>query len=211
MIGEGVNDYGGPYRAVFEALVAELQRDDGLLPLFVPTANRAHRVPGSDVDRWALNKALTTRSELGLVRFFGALLGAAVRAGLNLGFALERSIWESLVVVHRGRSSAKERAVAPHAADSESNSPAPAGRSLATQLGDVSLRCAPRVAPPARIAGHDVYSPLPPRGWQLGSTDARAAAHLKRIVDDPACVFFWLCICRYVCISVRVHVHARLR
>ena len=94
MIGEGVNDYGGPYRAVFEALVAELQRDDGLLPLFVPTENRAHSVPGSDVDRWALNRALTTRADLKLVRFFGSLVGAAVRAGLNLGFSLERSIWQ---------------------------------------------------------------------------------------------------------------------
>jgi hypothetical protein len=70
----------------------------------------------------------------------------------------------------------------------EGGSPGATGRSLAAQLGDVSLRRAPRAAPSARIAGHDVYSPLPPRGWELASTDARAAAQLKRLVDDPSCV-----------------------
>lgn len=49
-VGEGVNDYGGPYRAVFEQALDELQGDDhvvsgsrGLLPLLVPCPNRSSR------------------------------------------------------------------------------------------------------------------------------------------------------------------------
>ena len=43
-VGEGVNDYGGPYRAVFEQIVDELQSeiagDECVLPFFLPSANR---------------------------------------------------------------------------------------------------------------------------------------------------------------------------
>jgi hypothetical protein len=47
-LGEGVNDYGGPYRAVFEQVAQELQNDNEwsdsrrgcLLPLLLPCANR---------------------------------------------------------------------------------------------------------------------------------------------------------------------------
>ena len=49
-LGEGVNDYGGPYRAVFEQVVDELQAeldDSGecLLPFLKPSPNRCE-LPG---------------------------------------------------------------------------------------------------------------------------------------------------------------------
>ena len=65
-MGEGVNDYGGPYRAVFEQIVDELQADSALvrkktserslLPLLVPCANRSANV-GSNQDKFVLTTA----------------------------------------------------------------------------------------------------------------------------------------------------------
>ena len=56
-MGEGVDDYGGPYRAVFEQVVEELQgdcvalgqrvADRCLLPVLIPTPNRVGAVGDS--------------------------------------------------------------------------------------------------------------------------------------------------------------------
>lgn len=110
-LGEGVNDYGGPYRAVFEQIVDELQMDNvdlsesGLLPLLVPCPNRRSG-SGSNQDKFVLNPSCGTNSgtngtgtgpiALELHRFLGKLIGTAVRHGLQMGLDLPSVIWRPL-------------------------------------------------------------------------------------------------------------------
>ncbi|KAH9194464.1 hypothetical protein AeNC1_003578 [Aphanomyces euteiches] len=109
-LGEGVNDYGGPYRAVFEQIIDELQMDQveitkgeqGLLPLLVPCPNRRSGT-GSNQDKFVLNPSCGTISvavgpiALELHRFLGKLIGTAVRHGLQIGLDLPSIVWRSLV------------------------------------------------------------------------------------------------------------------
>ncbi|KAI9905379.1 hypothetical protein PsorP6_014161 [Peronosclerospora sorghi] len=84
---EGVNDYGGPYRAVFEKIMDEQQMDNvelakgkqGLLPLLIPCPN--HRsATGSNQDKFLLNPSCGTTllasgpMALDLHRFLGKLV-----------------------------------------------------------------------------------------------------------------------------------------
>lgn len=108
-LGEGVNDYGGPYRAVFEQVVDELQMDNieltkgeqGLLPLLVPCPNRRSGT-GSNQDKFMLNPSCGNTSvangpmALELYRFLGKLIGTAVRHGLQMGLDLPALIWHPL-------------------------------------------------------------------------------------------------------------------
>uniref|UniRef100_M4BN19 HECT-type E3 ubiquitin transferase n=1 Tax=Hyaloperonospora arabidopsidis (strain Emoy2) TaxID=559515 RepID=M4BN19_HYAAE len=108
-LGEGVNDYGGPYRAVFEQIVDELQMDNvelskgeqGLLPLLIPCPNR-RSATGSNQDKFLLNPscgtALLTNGPmaLDLHRFLGKLIGTAVRHGLQMGLDLPALVWRPL-------------------------------------------------------------------------------------------------------------------
>ncbi|KDO27055.1 hypothetical protein SPRG_07766 [Saprolegnia parasitica CBS 223.65] len=109
-LGEGVNDYGGPYRAVFEQIVDELQMDQvevtkgeqGLLPLLVPCPNRRAGT-GSNQDKFVLNPSCGTISvavgpiALELHRFLGKLIGMAVRHGLQMGLDVPSVVWRPLV------------------------------------------------------------------------------------------------------------------
>ncbi|OQS07914.1 HECT E3 ubiquitin ligase [Thraustotheca clavata] len=109
-LGEGVNDYGGPYRAVFEQIVDELQMDQvevtkgeqGLLPLLVPCPNRRAGT-GMNQDKFVLNPSCGTISvavgpiALELHRFLGKLIGMAVRHGLQMGLDLPSVVWRPLV------------------------------------------------------------------------------------------------------------------
>lgn len=64
-LGEGVNDYGGPYRAIFEAIVDELQSDTEaskrgdnrqcLLPLLIPSPNRYDSLGDDGRDKFLFN------------------------------------------------------------------------------------------------------------------------------------------------------------
>ncbi|KAG7400472.1 RING finger and SPRY domain-containing protein 1 [Phytophthora boehmeriae] len=108
-LGEGVNDYGGPYRAVFEQIVDELQMDNvelakgeqGLLPLLVPCPNRRSGT-GSNQDKFLLNPSCGTAllsngpMALDLHRFLGKLIGTAVRHGLQMGLDLPALVWRPL-------------------------------------------------------------------------------------------------------------------
>ncbi len=113
-LGEGVDDYGGPYRAVFEQVVDELQKDNltlkpgqpvengCLLPLLVPSPNRVARVgreqgkfllaPGPMVDVVFSGGVLEESA-----CFLGKLLGVAVRHGLQMGLDLTPLVWNPLV------------------------------------------------------------------------------------------------------------------
>lgn len=124
-LGEGVNDYGGPYRAVFDQIVDELQvssfvliiafiltllqmdnieltkGEQGLLPLLVPCPNRRSGA-GSNQDKFMLNPACGTSSivngpvALEWYRFLGRMIGTAVRHGLQMGLDLPCQVWRPL-------------------------------------------------------------------------------------------------------------------
>ena len=105
-MGEGVNDYGGPYRAVFEQIVDELQADSALigrkpsertlLPLLMPSANRSSSA-GANQDKFVLSTAPCSPLHQELAQFFGKLLGAAVRHSLTLALDLSPMLWRPLV------------------------------------------------------------------------------------------------------------------
>lgn len=105
-VAEGVDDYGGPYRAVFEQIVDELQSDTlivgrkpserCLLPLLTPCSNRLAQV-GSNQDKFLLSTAPSSPLSQELVQFFGKLTGTAVRQNLNLGLDFSALLWRALV------------------------------------------------------------------------------------------------------------------
>ncbi|DAZ95584.1 TPA: hypothetical protein N0F65_006070 [Lagenidium giganteum] len=115
-LGEGVNDYGGPYRAVFEQIVDELQMDNielskgeqGLLPLLVPCPNRRSGT-GSNQDKFLLNPSCGASMlsngpmALELHRFLGKVIGTAVRHGLQMGLDLPSLVWRPLAGLDVGR------------------------------------------------------------------------------------------------------------
>jgi hypothetical protein len=104
-LGEGVNDYGGPYRAVFEQIVDELQTyasvggrkisETCLLPLLIPCANRASSL-GANQDKYVLSPSSTTPSVQEYMNFFGKLVGTAVRHNLSLALDLSALVWRPL-------------------------------------------------------------------------------------------------------------------
>jgi hypothetical protein len=105
-LGEGVNDYGGPYRAVFEQIVDELQDDrlplsqrpgeKCLLPLLVPCPNRMGAV-GPNQDKFVLNPGPSSPLALELMQFLGKIVGMALRHGLPMGLDLPATVWRPLV------------------------------------------------------------------------------------------------------------------
>ena len=75
--GEGVDDYGGPYREVFAQIPTELQMtppsgsmSECILPLLLPT--RAE-------ENFLLNPAMVSESALGMYSFVGQLMGIGLR------------------------------------------------------------------------------------------------------------------------------------
>ena len=104
LIGEGVEDYGGPYRQAFEVVCDELQCDTEwpiskracLLPLFIPCPNRYSGV-GDGRDKYVLNPSARSASLLRRFEFLGKLMGIAVRHGLQLGLNLPILFWRNLV------------------------------------------------------------------------------------------------------------------
>ena len=112
-LGEGVNDYGGPYRAVFEQVADELQDDRHLLPLaapsphrpggekcllplLVPCPNRTGAV-GPNQDKFVLSPGLPSPLALELMQLLGKMVGMALRHGLPMGLDLPSTVWRPLV------------------------------------------------------------------------------------------------------------------
>jgi hypothetical protein len=102
-VGEGVNDYGGPYRAVFEQIVDELQAEISptqcLLPFLSPSAKRASGVTDplqGGVFNLSTADLTLDAHMLDYLSFFGRVLGVAVRHGMQLGLALPRWFWRVL-------------------------------------------------------------------------------------------------------------------
>uniref|UniRef100_I2CP01 E3 ubiquitin-protein ligase HERC2 n=1 Tax=Nannochloropsis gaditana (strain CCMP526) TaxID=1093141 RepID=I2CP01_NANGC len=112
-LGEGVNDYGGPYRAIFEQVVDELQDDRHLLPLsapsrhrpggekcllplLVPCPNRAGAV-GPNQDKFVFSPGPPSPLALELMQLLGKMVGMALRHGLPMGLDLPATVWRPLV------------------------------------------------------------------------------------------------------------------
>lgn len=86
--GEGVDDYGGPYREVFAQIPVELQalkNTDGAcrLALLQPTPNTQR---GMEVDgpKFMLRPRIVARMYLELCTFLGRLVGMALRSKVEL-------------------------------------------------------------------------------------------------------------------------------
>jgi hypothetical protein len=103
-LGEGVNDYGGPYRAVFEKVAEELQTSrsgvaDGscILPFLIPTPNRRAGVT-DDQDKFILNPnpAASSFVAFDLIRFLGRIIGTSMRHGLQMGLDFPGTVWNPL-------------------------------------------------------------------------------------------------------------------
>jgi hypothetical protein len=106
-VGEGVNDYGGPYRAVFEQVVDELCCDSlavggtrpvdrCLLPLLIPSINRVSSA-GSNQDKFLLMSAAPQGSSQDIMSFFGKLIGLSTRHHFNMALDLSALVWRPLV------------------------------------------------------------------------------------------------------------------
>jgi len=109
-VGEGVNDYGGPYRAVFDQVWDELQFDQlcigsqrpgerCLLPLLVPCPNRRSNVGATGRDKFVFSPGPSANSPLTqeLAQFLGRLVGMARRHGLQTALDLPSTVWRPLV------------------------------------------------------------------------------------------------------------------
>ena len=101
--GEGV----GLYRICISQMCSELQSrgsgDNGtcLLPLLVPTDN--HRLDtGLLRECWTLNPSASKTSHVTMLRFFGRLLGLAIRSKGYMPLALAPTFWRQLVHLPRG-------------------------------------------------------------------------------------------------------------
>ena len=89
--GEGVVDQGGPYRALFTDIIEELQTKK-LLDLFV-----SHKgVKEDDEDGVTFNSGAVSQRDLSMLRFFGHLLGVAIRCGIQLDLRLPPFFWKRL-------------------------------------------------------------------------------------------------------------------
>lgn len=102
--GEGVNDYGGPYRAVVQA--ASSDEPAGPLRLFVPCPN-AENHQGSNQDKVVFNTQLGGGSggsgdaeleseRLRQLRFVGLLTGMGIRHGIKMAVSLPQLFWRAI-------------------------------------------------------------------------------------------------------------------
>ena len=101
-----MQDYGGPYRAVFQQIVDEVQCDTALvgrktgdkclLPLLVPCPNRSSAV-GANQDKFLLSSASTTPLAQELMQFAGKICGTAIRHNMNMSLNLSSMVWRPMV------------------------------------------------------------------------------------------------------------------
>lgn len=109
--GEGVDDYGGPYRECFSQFAAELQATrkagstiETVLPLLIPSPNWQHAM-GQVRDKLIVAPKLTQKSDgngtnpiyLEMYNFFGQLLGIAMRSKALTRFDFPELVWKALV------------------------------------------------------------------------------------------------------------------
>ena len=95
LTGEGADDHGGPYRAVFQTTIGE--EAEHLLELVVPCANAINEV-GENRDKVILNPLYSNEiAKLSVIEFLGKLLGLACRNNILVDINLASLVWKPLV------------------------------------------------------------------------------------------------------------------
>jgi len=89
--GEGVSDEGGPFREIFNDVIAELESSN--LPLFIRVPNY-HSAVGGNRESWLPNPGC---DKLDLFYFLGQLIGIALRCEIQLSLNLAPIVWKKLV------------------------------------------------------------------------------------------------------------------
>jgi hypothetical protein len=95
LAGEGVDDQGGPYRAVFQQAIGE--EITHLFPLLAPTDNHVHGL-GQQRDKFNFNLALLANHPKGvsLLVHLGKLVGVAVRHRIQVPLPLTAWLYQTL-------------------------------------------------------------------------------------------------------------------
>lgn len=98
--GEGVDDYGGPYRECFSQFALELQAVTSdtqcVLPLFQPSPNWRNAI-GDTRDCFIVNPGCVSNLYLEMYNFFGQILGIALRSRVLTRYDFPTIVWKSLV------------------------------------------------------------------------------------------------------------------
>eukprot|EP01127_Copromyxa_protea_P016192 TRINITY_DN4774_c0_g1_i1.p1 TRINITY_DN4774_c0_g1~~TRINITY_DN4774_c0_g1_i1.p1 ORF type:complete len:3370 (-),score=764.10 TRINITY_DN4774_c0_g1_i1:441-9626(-) len=94
LVGFGVDDHGGPYSGLFIDVCNELQSD--MFPFFVPTPNQTGGV-GKHREKWIINPLRSSDSDLDWYRYFGRLMGIAMRSNIPLPLNFPSFFWKPLV------------------------------------------------------------------------------------------------------------------
>ena len=98
--GESVDDCGGGYSESVAEMCDELQ--NGSLPLLIVTPNGRDE-SGANRDCFILNPDANSPVHLNMFRFFGVLIGIAIRTGSPLSLSLAEPVWKQLagtVIIH---------------------------------------------------------------------------------------------------------------
>jgi len=102
--GEGVDDYGGPYREIFTQLAQEVQalsklgvKTECTLPLLQPTPNAFNSAGQEKSTLFICRPRLTRKLYLEMYNFLGQLLGIALRCKVTPRWDLPAPFWKALV------------------------------------------------------------------------------------------------------------------
>ena len=93
LVGESVDDCGGGYSETIAEMCEELQ--NGSVPLLIQTPNGREET-GVNRDCYIINPAATSQTHLNMFRFFGVLLGIAIRSGSPIDINLAPPVWKQL-------------------------------------------------------------------------------------------------------------------
>lgn len=92
-IGESVDDCGGGYSESIAEMCDELQ--NGSLPLLIVTPN-GREESGANRDCLILSPEACSPVHLNMFKFFGVLIGIAIRTGSPLSLNLAEPVWQQL-------------------------------------------------------------------------------------------------------------------
>jgi alpha-tubulin suppressor-like RCC1 family protein len=93
-VGEASIDAGGPYREALTQACAELQ--SAALPLFIPSPNQKNE-SGLFREKWIINPSAKSTTHLEMFKYFGGLIGYAMRTGEFLNMDLPSIFWKQLL------------------------------------------------------------------------------------------------------------------
>jgi len=95
LIGEGVDDNGGPYREVFIQTCNELQQLD-ILPFLIPSPNQRSKF-GNNQEKYIVNPSQNTPQALEMYKFIGRMMGISVRCQISFPINFPSIIWKLIV------------------------------------------------------------------------------------------------------------------